>query len=338
MKKKTGKKKKWIIAAVTALAVILSVFFLLCNILVDVALVPEKMEQTQAFSDITEEAIAAQVHTSDIEQNHMKAMEQTKSWLAEARMEELSITTQDGYRLAGQMILQEGESHKWVMLLHGYTGWKEEMYPIAYEYARRGYQVLCPDMRCSGESEGDFIGMGWTDRLDNMLWLEEILKRDKQAEIVIQGQSMGGASALMMTGEDLPKQVKAVVSDCGYTDVYRMFQKQLKEWFHLPGFPLLDGANLVLQLRGGYNIRKASGLEAVKKSSVPILFIHGDQDQFVPPGMAKELYEAAECEKELLIIKGAGHAQAQDKDPKLYYETIFSWYSRVGQGKKQENN
>lgn len=327
MKKKAGKKKKWILTVVAVLTAMLGLFFWLCNILIDVALVPEKMVQTQAFSDITEDAVAAQVHTSDIEQNRLKAWEETNRWLAEAIAEEISITTEDGYRLEGRMFLQEEESHKWVVLLHGYTGWKEEMYPIAYAYAKRGYQVLCPDMRCSGESEGDFIGMGWTDRLDNMLWLEEILKRDEQAEIVIQGQSMGGASALMMTGEDLPEQVKAVVSDSGYTDVYSMFQKQLKEWFHLPGFPLLDGANLVLQLRGGYNIRKASALEAVKKSSVPILFIHGDQDQFVPVEMAKKLYEAADCEKKILIIEGAGHAQAQDKDPERYYETIFSWYT-----------
>ncbi|MEG0961522.1 MAG: alpha/beta hydrolase [Lachnospiraceae bacterium] len=324
--KETRRKRKFRKRALLFLPVlVIIIFFLLCNSLVDVALVPAVMERTQAFSDITEESVAAQVHTSDIEQNHIKSIQNTNDWLSNVKWEDLSLQTKDGYRLLGTMIFTEKPSHKWVMLLHGYTGWKEEMYPIAYEYAKRGYQVLCPDMRCNGQSEGDFIGMGWTDRLDNQLWLEEILKRDSQAEIVIHGQSMGAAGALMMTGEVLPLQVKAVVSDCGYTNVYEMFQKQLKEWFHLPGFPILDGANLVLQLRGGYNIRKASALEAVKKSKIPILFIHGDQDQFVPVEMAKELYEAANCEKELLIIKGAGHAQSQDKDPDLYYDTIFDF-------------
>ena len=81
----------------------------------------------------------------------------------------------------------------------------------------------------------------------------------------------------------------------------------------------------MLRLRGGYNIREASVLEAVKKSELPILFIHGDQDAFVPLEMAEELYKAADCEKELLVVEGAGHAQSQDKDPENYYGTVFSF-------------
>lgn len=216
-------------------------------------------------------------------------------------------------------------SHKWVLLLHGYTGWKEELYPIAYQYIQQGYHALVPDMRCSGESEGDFIGMGWTDRLDNMIWLEEILSRDPDAEIVIQGQSMGAACALMMSGEELPSQVFAIVSDCAYTDAYSMFAKQMKDWFGLPSFPLLDSTNLMLQLRGGYDLKDASALEAVKKTDLPVLIIHGEEDDMVPVEMAYELYDAAGGEKELLIIPGAGHAQAMDKEPELYYDTIFSF-------------
>lgn len=319
-------KKKWLKRIIIiGLLLLISLYFVICNILVDVALVPEKMEQTEAFGEITEQSVEALVHTDDIQQNHGKALEETNAWLEQADTEKLSVTTEDGYQLIGRVFFQKRESHKWVLLLHGYTGWKEELYPIGCQYAKQGYQVLSPDLRCSGESEGDFIGMGWTDRQDNLLWLDYILGRDPDAKIVIHGQSMGGACALMMTGEALPEQVRAVVSDCAYTDVYSIFQKQLKEWFHLPGFTIIDGANLVLRLRGGYNIREASALEAVKKSELPILFIHGDQDAFVPLEMAEELYEAADCEKELLVVEGAGHAQSQDKDPESYYGTVFSF-------------
>lgn len=97
------------------------------------------------------------------------------------------------------------------------------------------------------------------------------------------GSGCGYASALMMTGEEsLPENVKAVVSDCAFTDAYTMFGEKMKEWFHLPAFPLLDTANLMLQLRGGYNLKDASALEAVKKSKTPTLFIHGDQDEMRP--------------------------------------------------------
>lgn len=326
------RKRKLRIILVLA-AVIVVVFFIICNILVDVALVPEKMEQTEAFGEITEQSMEALVQTDDIEMNQTKALEETEAWLEQVSTEKLSVTTVDGYQLIGQVFFQEEESHKWVILLHGYTGWKEELYPIGYQYAKQGYQVLSPDLRCSGESEGDFIGMGWTDRLDNMLWLNYILEQDPDAQIVIHGQSMGAASALMMTGEELPENVKAVVSDCAYTDVYSIFQKQIKEWFHLPGFPIIDGANLVLQLRGGYNIRKASAIDAVKKTNLPILFIHGDQDAFIPIEMAEELYDAANGEKELLVVEGAGHAQSQDKDPQGYYGTVFSFLGKYIENK-----
>lgn len=213
-------------------------------------------------------------------------------------------------------------NHKWVLLLHGYTGWKEEMYPFAYWYHKQGYHALVPDLRCQGESEGDFIGMGWTDHFDCMLWIDYILSQDEEAQIVIHGQSMGAAAALMMTGEELPKQIQAVISDCAYTDAYSMFGEKIKDWFGLPAFPLVDSACLMLRLRGGYNLKDASALEAVRKSKTPTLFIHGDSDAMISVQMSRELYEAAACEKELLIVEGAGHGQAQEKDPDTYYETI----------------
>lgn len=319
--------KKKILAriAIVAAVIIVILFFVLCYILVDVALVPSTMEQTEAFSEITEQSIEALVHTDDISQNKADAKADMNDWLTWVDTEKLSVTTEDGYQLIGQVFFQEEAGHKWVLLLHGYTGWKEEMFSIAYRYYQMGYQILCPDMRCSGESEGDFIGMGWIDRKDNLLWLDYIIDQDEDARIVIQGQSMGAACALMMTGEELPEQVKAVVSDCAYSDVYSIFQKQIKEWFNLPAFPVIDGANLVLQLRGGYNIKQASALEAVKESRLPILFIHGVEDAFIPVKMTEELYEAANCEKELLLVEGAGHAQSQDKDPDTFYGTIFSF-------------
>ena len=318
-------KKKWIKRIGIVFAVLLVLLFAAAYILVDVALVPASMEKTQAFEDITEESVAALVHTDDIQENRSKASGKTEVWLSAAPQAELEAESADGYKLKARVFYQKEKSHKWVLLLHGYTGWKEEMNPIACKYALKGYQVLTPDMRCHGESEGDFIGMGWTDRADNMIWIRYILSQDPQAEIVIHGQSMGASCALMMAGEKMPDNVKAVVSDCAYTDVYSIFKKQLREWFHLPPFPLLDAANVVLQMRGGYNIKEASALEQVKKTSLPVLFIHGNEDAFIPAEMAEELYQAAGGEKELLIVEGAGHAQSQDKDPEAYYGTVFSF-------------
>ncbi len=323
------KQKKIVIISFAAASVLLTCYFILVNSLVSAALVPSFMENLEAFQRITDESYAAQVQTSDIKMNRSKSLKETEEWLKTAKSQKVSRMTEDGYKLIAEQFLAENRgsqdkpSHKWVLLLHGYTGWKEEMYPFARWYHQEGFHILAPDLRCQGESQGDFIGMGWTDHFDCLLWIDYILSQDKDAQIVLHGQSMGAAAALMMTGDEmLPRNVRAVVSDCAYTDAYSMFGEKIKEWFGLPAFPLVDSACLVLKLRGGYNLKDASALDAVKKSRVPTLFIHGDEDAMISVGMTEKLFEAAICQKELLIVEGAGHGQSQDKEPDTYFGKI----------------
>lgn len=320
-------KRIWKILGITALVLCL-ILLAASNILVSAALVPSFMEKTSAFQEITDESIEALVHTDDIEQNRVSSKSAAKTWQETAESEKLEALSEDGYRLIARVFYTDRENEKWVMLLHGYTGWKEEMYPIACEYALQGYNILVPDMRCQGESEGDFIGMGWTDRIDNQIWINWILLQNPGAKIVLQGQSMGSACALLMAEEELPENVVAVVSDCAFSDAYEMFAKQMKEWFSLPSFPLLNLSNRMLQLRGGYDLHDASPITHMDRIQIPVLFIHGSDDVLIPPEITREMYEAASCEKELLIVEGAGHAQSQDKNPKLYYGTIFSFLER----------
>ena len=324
MNVKRKRKVFTILCIIILLLVVL--YFILVNFLVSAALVPSFMRKLESFQRITDESYAAQVQTSDIQVNRQLALNQTNEWLETVDSQTISAVTDDGYTLiAKEFITQEknADNHKWVLVLHGYTGWKEEMYPFAFWYYEEGYHVIVPDLRCQGESEGDFIGMGWTDHYDCALWIDYILEQDADARIVIHGQSMGAATALMMTGEnDLAEHIVAVVSDCAYTDAYSMFGDKVKEWFYLPAFPLVDSARLVLKLRGGYDLMDASALDAVAKSNTPTLFIHGASDAMISVQMSKDLYDAATCDKELLIIEGAGHAQAQDKEPETYYSTI----------------
>lgn len=319
------KRKVFKILFITILLLVV-LYFILVNFLVSAALVPSFMRKLESFQRITDESYAAQVQTSDIQVTRQLALNHTNEWLEAVDSQTISAVTDDGYTLIAKEFISQDDNannHKWALVLHGYTGWKEEMYPFACWYHEQGYHVIVPDLRCQGESEGDFIGMGWTDHYDCNLWINYILSQDEDACIVIHGQSMGAATALMMTGEDsLSNHVVAVVADSSYTDAYSMFGDKVKEWFYLPAFPLVDSARLVLRLRGGYDLMDASALDAVAKSNTPTLFIHGAVDAMISVQMSKDLHDAATCEYELLIIDGAGHAQAQDKDPEAYYETI----------------
>lgn len=325
------KKKKKIMIVMCAIAVLVIVlYFILVNILINAALVPSFMKKMEAFERITDESYAAQVQTSDIKVNRQLGINETNEWLENVGCQKISEVTEDGYRLVAEEFFAKENSHKWALVLHGYTGWKEEMYPFACWYHKEGYHVVVPDLRCQGESEGDFIGMGWSDHYDCTLWISYILSQDSDARIIIHGQSMGAATALMMTGEeDISENIVAVISDCAYTNAYSMFGEKIKEWFSLPAFPLVDSACIVLRWRGGYNLKDASAINAVQKSNTPTLFIHGDADAMISVEMTKELYEAASCSKELLIVEGAGHAQSQDKDPDTYYGTIKSFLEDV---------
>lgn len=321
-----GKKK--IRAVAVCLTALFSVYTVFVYFLVSACLVPSFMDRLNAFEEITEKCYSEQVQTEEIKENRSQLLLETKEWLETAERRKIQARTGDGYLLVAEEF-PAGESNKWVLLLHGYTGWKEEMYQFAFWYRSQGYSVLVPDLRCQGESEGDFIGMGWTDHYDCELWIAHILAQTPEAEIVLHGQSMGAATALIMAGSpEASEHIVAVVSDSAYTEAYEMFGDKITEWFHLPAAPFVDSACLMLRLRGGYNLRDASPLRAVEQSRVPTLFIHGDEDRMIDVGMSYELFEAASCEKELFIVEGAGHAQAQDKDPDDYYGRIDAFLKR----------
>ena len=200
------------------------------------------------------------------------------------------------------------------------------MLDFARHYMQQGYHVLTPDLRGQGKSGGKLIGMGWPDRLDLLQWMHYLIERfGSEIQIVLHGHSMGAATVMMAAGERLPEQVKAAVEDCGYTSVWDIFADQLQKLFHLKPFPVLYLAAWALRLRGGYDMRKASALEQIKKCEIPMLFIHGAEDEFVPVRMVYPLYEEANCSKKLLIVTEAEHADSKETDPQLYYDTVFSF-------------
>lgn len=221
-------------------------------------------------------------------------------------------------------------SKKWAIALHGYGGNGKMMYSVAKKFYENGYNVILPDLRGHGISGGNYIGMGWHDRLDIICWIKEILKKDKNAEIILYGISMGASSILMCSGEKLDKNVKCIIADCGFTSAYDIFKYQIKNVFSLPPFPLLNIINLICKFKNKYSLKEASALNQVKKSNVPIFFIHGNKDTFVPFNMVFKLYENANCKKDLMIIDKAFHGVSSIIDEKKYWEEVFKFIENKG--------
>jgi len=256
--------------------------------------------------------------------------EESKHWLEDKKPKEIEIFTVDGLKLKGYYLEAMSLTNKTVILAHGYSGQAKEMAIYAkYYYEQLGYNVLMPDARGHGESDGDYIGFGWPERKDYLQWIEYLIRvTGKDIQIVLHGVSMGGATVLMTSGEELPPNVKAAISDCGYTSADAVFAHQLKALYNLPKFPLLYTTSLVAKIRAGYFLGEASALEQVKKSNIPTLFIHGDNDDFVPSKMVYELYDACTAPKELLVAENAGHTESYKVNMAVYEAKISSFLSQ----------
>lgn len=248
---------------------------------------------------------------------------QTENWLDEISNDVYITTSNNGkLKLHAYEIINEKNTDIWSIVIHGYCSQGKDMIYYAKQYYNKGYNVLILDLRGHGKSEGDYIGMGWHDRLDIIDWTNYLINKNPNSKIILHGVSMGAATVMMATGENLPNNIKVAIEDCGYTSIWDEFQMQLKVLFNLPEFPVLNAASAVCKIRAGYMLEEGSAVEQVKKSKTPTLFIHGDLDRFVPFEMLEKVYQAASCEKEKLVIKGATHAEASSVNPNLYWETI----------------
>ena len=214
------------------------------------------------------------------------------------------------------------------MLLHGYSSRPRTMARQGVVFNEMGYNVLLPYMRGHRKSEQNHCTMGYLDKDDIVDWINYIVSIDTDSQIVVMGCSMGGATTMLVTGEDLPENVKCAVEDCGYTNCYEEFKAQIGEILHLPAFPFLDAANTYSKLFHGWDFKKCTPVEAVARSKTPTLFIHGEKDTFVPYDMLAVNYDACAAEKDILSIPDAEHAEACDVHPELYWPKVREFVAK----------
>lgn len=247
-----------------------------------------------------------------------------------AGAETLKITSCDGYVLQGYFIKSEKNTERIAMLLHGYSGNASEMAVYARFYHNEGFDVFAPDNRGHGGSEGRAVGMGWLDRLDCLRWIELLTEKFGNAGMIVHGHSMGGAAACALSGEELPPSVKGIISDCAFDSVKNILTWQVKNIFKLPAFPFVPAASLICRLRAGYFFGEGDIAAKVSKCKIPILFIHGEDDLFVPFSMSDTLFEAAEPSlREIWTVKGAGHIGSVKAGGEGYMLRVKKFINRV---------
>ncbi len=252
-----------------------------------------------------------------------------RQWQESSPKKEMGIKSFDGLKLHAVFYMQEQKSNKWAICVHGYTGDPESMANYGRNYYEAGYNVVLPDNRAHGKSEGRYIGMGYLDKQDILLWIKEVIKLDSTASIVLHGESMGAATIMMLTGLSLPSNVKCAVTDCGYTSVWDEFVHVRTHGLKMNIYPILPIASLFCKMRIGYFLKEASSIKQLKKSSTPTLFLHGGSDNFVPSSMLIPNYTAcAAKEKDWYMFPDAAHCQSQFVNPALYWIKVWGFVNK----------
>lgn len=240
-------------------------------------------------------------------------------WWQDVKFEKTEIQSFDGLKLAG--FWYDAKSDKTAIVVHGYAGSHFEMQPYCKFFHDKNFNVLALDCRAHGQSEGACVGFGWLDRLDVLSWVRFLNEKMPNGKIVLFGLSMGGTAVCMASGEKDLQNVVAVISDCAFDNADREIQFLLKKKKILGIFKkhLYSYAKRL----HSFDICQADAIKQVKKTQIPILFIHGAEDDFVPLENMKNLYASTPQNlRENFVVENAGHALAYSQAGVLYEKKI----------------
>lgn len=264
-------------------------------------------------------------------EEYKKVIHPRKEWLLARPSEHLTIKSRDGLTLHGDFFPADEPSDTIVIAHHGYTSMgMNDCSSMCSFFLKKGADCLIVDNRAHGKSEGKYIGFGILDRFDCLEWIKYAVSRfGENKKIILYGVSMGATTVVMTAGfKDLPKNVKLVVSDCAFTSPYDVFSHILKRDYHLPPFPVMNINDELCRRKAGYGFKDYSTLTAVKDTEIPILFIHGKDDNFVPTYMTEQNYMACRSPKDIYIVENAGHAASLYENPEAYEAKVEEFVNK----------
>jgi len=254
-------------------------------------------------------------------------------WFVSQNPEDVSIKSFDGLLLYGQFLAAktgERNAKGTVIMMHGFHGFGLRDYAAFTKfYYDQDFNILLPDQRAHGKSQGKYITFGVKERFDCRDWILYVNKRiGGEKNIFLHGNSMGCSTVLMTSGFDLPANVKGIIADCGFTSPYEIIKHVLVHDFHLPVFPILPAAEIIIKCFAGFSMKEYSTLDAMKTNRIPVLFIHGENDDFVPTYMSRQNYDACIAEKRINIEPKAMHSESYYINTAKYKALVIDFIGR----------
>ena len=255
------------------------------------------------------------------------------AWMRQQDTERICIRSYDGLKLAALFLpAAEAPPKGTIILVHGWRSSGYNDFSCAYQYYHGlGYNILNIFQRAHGESQGCFTCFGVKERYDCQSWARYVAERfGPEHDIFFSGISMGAASVMMATGLELPANVRGILADSGFTSPWEQFAHVLPRRFHLPVHPTIEIADLLCRCIAGFGFRVCSSIDALAGNKIPMLFVHGLADTFVPPEMSRRNYEACAAPKELLLVEGARHGLSYLVDEPRVSEKIKNFLRKWG--------
>lgn len=229
------------------------------------------------------------------------------AWLREHTAEDIYIKSHDGLQLHALWV-QADNPKGTVLLAHGYRScYLLDFSLVLNVYHQIGFNLLIPDQRSHGKSEGKYITFGVKESKDMLRWLSFHNERFGNLPILLSGMSMGASTVLFMANEELPENVRGIIADCGFTSPKAILQHVFKKTVHFPAGPIIWVTDLLARIFAGFKLQEKDSRKTLADSRVPVLMIHGMEDKFVPCHMTRQGYDACTSEKQLLLVAGAGH-------------------------------
>ena len=252
-----------------------------------------------------------------------------KKWAQEMQQmpcQELSVTSFDGLTLRGRFY-EYAPGAPIELMFHGYRGSSERDMPGGVQRCfKLGRSALLIDQRGGGRSDGNTITFGIKEHRDCLTWVDFIIKQfGSDVKIILTGISMGASTVLMAAGKPLPSNVIGVLADCGFSSAREIIQIVIRQ-IKLPVKLSYLFVRLGARIFGGFALESYTPVEAMKTCTVPVIFIHGEDDDFVPCDMSRVMYEACSSRKKLVMIPGAGHGLSCLVDPERYYAELRDFY------------
>lgn len=250
------------------------------------------------------------------------------NWFSTYEVEDIYVQSRDGLQLYARWIPAENPRGT-ILLAHGYQSTPYIDFSLVLDvYHNLGMNMLIPDQRCHGKSEGKYITFGVKEWRDMTCWVDYHNKHLGNWPVILSGLSMGASTVMYMADEALPANVRGMIADCGFTSPYDIIGKVFHSVTHLPAWPFLWATDLCARIFAGFSLKEKDTRKTLQGGKYPIILAHGLSDDFVPCEMSREAYDACTSPKELLLVEGAGHGYSFLKDRERYTQTVTAFLQR----------